>query len=508
MATIDHARALVRGFIDNSLSVDEHAALESHLRDPEVAKHFLRELHLDHAIRVAARSQDLRADIEAAPTTAPATTGTGRLRARRTPRWRPAIRQGSLLRIAAVLAVLALPAWLALNLTVLRPPTAELVVHLGTVEIAGEARNGVVGVDDGQELAVSPRGWASLRLHDGTLIELTGGTRVGVSSSAGGMRIALTAGSVQADVRKQPPGRPLVITSPWSRATVVGTRLSYATTETGDRLEVREGLVRLARSRDGDSIDVPAGQAVALAHDGHLALQPIRPPVAPVPEPPQAGLVLWFDPAHGVTRDDQGRVVRWDDRSGHGKSVANESAESRPLATIDGRPLIRFAMRNSLLTGKVPWPATGAFTVAVSMRARELGRWSQCFGWGWGCFSYHAQEDGGIFAGVGAPGGGIRFSPGNGPEDIPPGSAVTGRWQRFIVTYGHGIGAFYGDGRLIARKAMPTPKSHSDLYLGRGEADAQEPYSFAGDLGGLLVYDRMLDPDEVALLDRHLQGAP
>jgi hypothetical protein len=502
MAALDHTRALVRGFIDGTLNAEEHTALETQLRDAEVARHLLRELHLDQAIRVAARSQDFRAGVEAEPAADHQAHGTARLRMRRTPRWRPRLARWSWVRAAAVLLVMALPAWLALTMHVTRQPAAELVVHLGTVQVGDQSRDGASGIEDGQELLVSAKGWASLRLRDGTLIQFAGGSRATFNATDAGVRIALATGGVQAEVRRQPAGRPLVIAGPRAHATVIGTRLAFATAPDGDRLEVSEGLVRLARTGDGARIDVPAGQAVAVGGPGPLALQPIRPPVEPIPEPPRSGLVLWFDPAQGVTLDGRGRVARWDDRSGSGRAVASDAPELRPAVHSDGRPALRFAARANLLTGEVPWPATGAFTVAVAIRAHEMGRWSQCFGWGWGCFSFHTQED----AGVGAPGGGIRFHPGPGPEDIPGGTAVTGRWQRFIVTYGHGVGAFYADGKLIARKAMPAPRSRSELHLGRGEIHPAEPYGFAGDLGELLVYERMLEPGEIAVLDRRLQG--
>lgn len=514
-AAPEHHRALVRGFIDGTLSTGEHAALEQHLRDAEVARHFLRELHFDQAIRVAARSQERRAEIEAAPAGSPEGNPvqprpvTGRLRSRRIVRWRPTLNPWSWARAAAVLVVLALPAWLALTMTIARQPAAELMVHLGTVDVAGEPRNGSSGIDEGQELQVSPRGWASVRLRDGTLIELAGGTRVALRTATDndGVRVMLTRGGVQADVRKQPDGRPLMIESARSRAAVLGTRLSFTTAADNDRLEVTEGLVRIARRSDGSSIDVPAGQSVALGGTGALALQAIRPAVDAIPEPPRTGLAMWFDPTYGVTRDDRGRVERWSDRTSHAWTVANQTPSQRPSLDLHGRPALRFAPRGEMLKGTVPWPTTGAFTVALALRPTQLGRWSQNLGWGWGCFSFHAQEDGGIYAGVGAPGGGIRFAPGNGPEDIPPGTAVVGRWQRFIITYGHGVGAFYADGNLIARKAMPAPRPHADLYLGRAEAPESEPSSFAGDLGELLLYERMLDPQEITLLDRRLRGA-
>lgn len=503
---LDHHRALVRGFIDGTLSAEENAALEVQLRDADIARHFLRELHFDQAIRVTARSQIRRAEIEAAPNTAQPVTA--RLRVRRPTRWRPRLHQWPWARAATVLLIVGLSAWLVMALPAKPRPAAELMVHLGAVDVDGDARNGASAISDGQDLLVSPKGWASVRLPDGTLIELSSDTRIALHSGTDGVRVSVARGEVKAEVRKQPVGRPLVIESPRSRATVVGTRLAFAAGIDTDRLEVTEGLVRCARRSDGDSIDVPAGQLVAISGGGPLALQPLRPAGDAIPEPPRAGLALWFDPTHGVIRDDRGRVERWSDRTSHGWAVANQTPNQRPSLDLAGRPSLRFAPRGEMLSGTVPWPTTGAFTVAIALRPTQLGRWSQNIGWGWGCFAFHAQQDGGVYAGVGAPGGGIRFHPGNGPEDIPPGTAVVGRWQRFIITYGHGVGAFYADGNLVARKAMPPPQPRSDLHLGRAMAPDHEPSSFAGDLGELLLYDRMLDPQEISLLDRRLRGVP
>ncbi len=495
-------RALVRGFIDGSLASDECASLEEQLRDPGVARHFLRELHFDQAIRVAARAQERRIELAVTP---PAAV-TARLRVRRAPRWRPRLSRWSWAQTAAAMVILALPLWLVMNRAPTPPPSAQLMVHLGTVTLGHEARDGASELRSGQELIVSPRGWASLRLSDGSLIELAGGTQVTLTDTQDGVRVLIAAGGLKADVRRRPVGRPLVIESPRSRATVLGTRLEFTTAGTRDRLAVSEGLVRCARRSDGSSLEVPAGQALAITADEALTLRPIGPPGHAIPAPPSAGLTLWLDPAVGVQRDAAGRVEGWSDRSGRGRVVTNANPRQRPALDLSDRPVIRFAPRGEMLSGTAPWPTTGAFTVAIALRPAHLGRWSQCIGWGWGCFAFHAQEDGGMFAGVGSPGGGIRFRPGTGIEDIPPGTAVIGRWQRFIVTYGNGVGAFYADGNLIARKAMPAPQPRQGLSLGRAEAPADEPSSFAGDLGELLLYDRLLEAHEVTLLDHHLRG--
>ena len=504
-ATVDHRRALVRGFIDGTLNAEEHAALEIQLRQADVARQFLREVHFDQAIRVTARSQIRRAEIESSANTAQPVTARLR-RVRRANHWRPDLHHWSWARAATVLMILGLTSWLLLTLPFKPQPVAELMVHLGTVEVDGIPRNGSSGIINAQELLVSPRGWASMRLQDGTLIEMSGNTHLELRSGTDGVHVMLTQGEVKADVRKQPIGKALVIESPRSRATVLGTRLAFATTADNDRVEVTEGLVHCARRSDGGSIDVPAGQVVAISGAGDLALSPIRPPVETIPEPPRNGLAMWFDPTHGVTRDDRGRVERWSDRTTNAWTVSNRTPAQRPSLDLESRPAIRFAPRGEMLTGNVPWPTTNAFTVALALRPTQLGRWSQNIGWGWGCFAFHAQEDGGVYAGVGAPGGGIRFHPGNGPEDIPPGTAVVDRWQRFIITYGHGVGAFYADGHLVARKAMPAPQPRADFYLGRGDTPEHEPSSFSGDLGEILLYDRMLNPQEIMQLDHRLRG--
>jgi hypothetical protein len=499
---VEQSRALIRGFIDGTLVAAEHAQLEERLREPEAARLFLRELHFDQAIRVAARSQDRRVELEAAPQ-APVTA---RLRVRRTSRWRPPMGSWSVAKAAALVLALLLPVVLGLTTRVVEPPFARLAVHLGTVTVGDQVRNGASDLATSGELLVSPRGWASLRLRDGTLIELSGGTWVRLEDGDAGVRLRLGSGSVNAEVRPQGPGRSLAIESTRSRATVLGTRLAFSTGAAGDQLEVSEGVVRCTRLGDGDSIEVPAGHRVTVVEDAPLILATLRPAVVPVADPPSRGLLLWLDAGHGVESDGDGRISRWRDRSGKGHVAAADQPAHRPLLVQDdGRPALLFAPRNQRMTAQVPWPTTGAFTFALALRADQLGRWSQSVGWSWGCFAFHGDERGGVYAGVGAPGGGIRFEPGGGAEDIPRGTIRRGQWQHFVIAYGNGIGAFYADGRLLARKAMPAPTPRPELHLGRADTPSNEPFGFGGALSQVLLYDRILEPDEIAVLDRRLR---
>ena len=76
-------------------------------------------------------------------------------------------------------------------------------------------------------------------------------------------------------IAPQPFGSPMVITTPHTRAEVLGTRLAIEVTRTSTRIEVRAGLVRFTRLSDGSSIDVAEGYAAVVAPGDHLIARPI-----------------------------------------------------------------------------------------------------------------------------------------------------------------------------------------------------------------------------------------
>jgi ferric-dicitrate binding protein FerR (iron transport regulator) len=102
-------------------------------------------------------------------------------------------------------------------------------------------------------------GEATLKLVDGTRIDLAAETRVDRITNGEGKRIALDQGLLTADVKKQPAGQPLVIVTPHAEARVLGTRFTLAVKGDSTRLDVQEGRVRLTRLSDKSSVDVSAG---------------------------------------------------------------------------------------------------------------------------------------------------------------------------------------------------------------------------------------------------------
>lgn len=102
-------------------------------------------------------------------------------------------------------------------------------------------------------------GRATLVLRDGTRIELDPGTAVREIGIAQGTRFRLDRGLLSAEVMKQPRGMPLVFTTAHAEATVLGTTLRLAVSETSTRLDVSKGRVRLKRLKDGRSVIVQSG---------------------------------------------------------------------------------------------------------------------------------------------------------------------------------------------------------------------------------------------------------
>jgi len=104
---------------------------------------------------------------------------------------------------------------------------------------------------------------AVLRRHDGTRLALGPDTAIRRESKA----IFVGRGVVQADVVPQSSPEPMTFLTPQAWAEVAGARLTLSVAETSTRVDVDEGRVRLTRTSDGASADVPAGYtAVAAPH--------------------------------------------------------------------------------------------------------------------------------------------------------------------------------------------------------------------------------------------------
>lgn len=123
----------------------------------------------------------------------------------------------------------------------------------------GELRQGDV-------LVTGEHGPAGLTFSgEGTRIDTGPNTRLAVLAGPG-KRLRLDEGTVHVQAAPQPAGQPLVISTPRTDVTVVGTAFDVVASPVATWLDVRSGTVHLGRAGDGTPFAVSAGQR-ALAGD-------------------------------------------------------------------------------------------------------------------------------------------------------------------------------------------------------------------------------------------------
>ncbi len=495
--------ATVRAWLDGEIGEDDAVRLATALRDPQQARGFLRDLHFDQAVARVARAQ---AEGQALANLAAPGAGQPPSASPSAPApaaWRAVSTGGTRAVAAMVLAAVALGlAWWKFSPP---PVVASLMVNagaarLGTEAVAvGESRE----VRSGAVLELPGHAWSTLRFNDGSLVDVLDGTRVVVTAGAAGKRLELERGELRGDVRKQPPGRPLVIATPRAETTVIGTRLTVQGGE-HERVAVDEGRVLVERLSDQAVVQIGAGESLEVASAGALTvLHPTR--LREAEEAPSAdGLQLWLDADRGISADDQGLVGQWRDQGPLGLHLSQPAADQQPrlLPAAAGRhAAVSFPRDEQWLSTTGRFPEFHAYTVAMLLRPTTLGTWSLGIGCSWGSFYFHSTSRGEVFTGVGALGGGIRFT----PAQLPAGTLRLNAWRRFAITYADGGGSVFVDGRQIAHIDMPRPAAWRNFHIGRQQPPPDEPRGFDGDVQEVLVYDRALDADEVERLDRHLR---
>jgi hypothetical protein len=171
----------------------------------------------------------------------------------------------------------------------------------------------------GQGLQTGPASLAQLKFPDATRVELGASStlreaRIGPT----GKRLRLDAGALSADVAKQTPGAPLVITTPQVDVVVLGTRFSVSCGAESTRVEVREGRVRVARLSDGASVDVGAESIAVVGASGPVEAKPF-----PIDE-------IFLTPLQGRLVGNDWRPVK-DVEAGGGVALESLKAQKGPL---------------------------------------------------------------------------------------------------------------------------------------------------------------------------------
>jgi len=240
---------LIQRYLDGKLLPEEQARLNLRLREDADLRQDLREIAEQAVAFGDLARRDANAFVRPTETAGRSQGGTV------SPR----------LALAASLALLAASAW---SFTAARPePVLTLIESTGTVawthggEIPAGAKLAAGTVE-----TVGETSSAQFRFADGSLVTLQGETELSFSG-VGQKKLSLARGTLSAEVKPQPPGRPMLVRTSSAVAEVVGTAFDLSARAEDTFLKVDEGLVKLMRLADGSRIDVSAQRsAVASLH--------------------------------------------------------------------------------------------------------------------------------------------------------------------------------------------------------------------------------------------------
>jgi FecR-like protein len=155
---------------------------------------------------------------------------------------------------------------------------------------------------------------AFVRFSDATWVEVGPNSsfrEVAAPSGSRGRQVFLTFGTLESNITKQSPDRPMVFATPLGEATILGTTIRLTVShdpKLGTTLEVKEGKVRLMRLLDKKSVEVVTGQFAVVATGAEIVPQKTFPDevlvkFGPSDVPLKAGWVLdsgdEFDAARG-----------------------------------------------------------------------------------------------------------------------------------------------------------------------------------------------------------------
>jgi len=121
-----------------------------------------------------------------------------------------------------------------------------------------------------------------LTFPDKTRIELGPDSSLTDVKVDAGTRLALSTGTIRADVTPQPKAKPLIVATPHAEAKVLGTMLRVVADrdpKKGTLLEVEKGRVELKRLSDRKSVIVGSGQFAVAAVGADLKAKPLSPNV-------------------------------------------------------------------------------------------------------------------------------------------------------------------------------------------------------------------------------------
>ncbi len=371
-----------------------------------------------------------------------------------------------------------------------------------TIQRSGESRALARGtqLQEGDDLHSEAGGTSLSYSREDTRFLLQAGTDLQILDGKHGKQFFLRAGSIQAEVAKQAPGKPMLIQTPSSEMTVIGTRFSVAVTTESTRLDVASGDVELRRLSDSATVRVSSG---------HWVVDAPGPPLVSHPVLPSAGLALWLSADAGVVRNGEG-VAMWEDQSGNERHAGQSLAESQPALwekALNGFPAVKFDGADDYLETRLPMNGfSGATLFLVSANTENKvyinnGEsaaiyWEQSALWG-KLYLAPFQER-------------IAFRFGTTEQGNQPVfkrvSSIESRFSLTSVLKDGDTESLFVDGALALKTRGKRPiltGIRDTCWIGRGSTSI--PY-FPGSIAEVVVYQRALPPAEREFVESYLRN--
>jgi len=152
-------------------------------------------------------------------------------------------------------------------------PSATLVVETGSATLDGRVVVGRTAVGPGALVVCADETQARLVLPDTSQLDLDGGTSVSWSDERG-LLIRCAAGRLVADLRPQPPGRPLGIRGAWGEATAIGTAFTFSESAGVTAIAMERGRVRFLALASDRAVELGAGEEAAANAAGLVTAAP------------------------------------------------------------------------------------------------------------------------------------------------------------------------------------------------------------------------------------------
>ncbi len=387
---------------------------------------------------------------------------------------------------------------------------AHLAEVRGAVEIVRDGKTFASGegmrLRSGDEVRTGAGASAQVKWEGGTTwMRLGADAALRVTTAGGGKDLFLQRGALEAQVARQPPGRPMIVRTDQGRIEVLGTRFTVSAAEKKMSVSVTSGRVLLAPVNQSAGSVIEAFHIGAVDAGGKIAVARL-----PAAETVDAGLL-----AHWPLSEAQGAIAR--DASGHGRDATISNPDWIRDAGFAALAFSREGVSSTDKRSVLGTPALNlptAFTIALWVRCDSRSPRSQVVftnapitekASGFSLLINYNEP--GAPALTSADEQALYFRAGDGQRNSQvtssPRVLATGRWHLLVVRVDQTAGRMdlLVGGRAVFTQSPITREFNRDGPLWFGAA-GNATLPLAGTLRDIRIYERLLDADDIAHLAR------